>query len=348
VTDNAEEGPKEPVSFFQQIGLTELHLLDSFTFSGKIDGAPPEPGWSVQRCIFCLDAEGYGYRLGLFIQDNHLLLQRNDDAAAVLLLDPQGFSFIVRCSATQIDVTVADRFGRRDDRKVTTYCAAPASLRRWAAKKAALGIVRSFPDAASAKREVIVQLMRMAKTLRETGAWVSFWTSEPGKKRKPRAEPDLTSIVMGHIAQTLDLAKNIITVPQAATGSGRMDFMFLARLDDGEPILICCEAKVAHSPDLAHGLEVQLMEYMQLKETSHGIYIVFDFGPDHPPSAKFSARGEELPENINQMGLETCLQIAASERSVVGIVIPVFPADNPSTPLKRRRSNKPKPGPTES
>lgn len=54
-------------------------------------------------------------------------------------------------------------------------------------------------------------------------------------------------------------------LPESQSGSGRMDFMFAATLGSGEPVTVCAEFKVAHSKDLAHGLESQLLAYMDEK-----------------------------------------------------------------------------------
>jgi hypothetical protein len=46
------------------------------------------------------------------------------------------------------------------------------------------------------------------------------------------------------------------------------------------PENVCLEFKVAHAPDLAHGIEKQLPEYMARRATDFGVFGVLSFGDE--------------------------------------------------------------------
>jgi hypothetical protein len=70
------------------------------------------------------------------------------------------------------------------------------------------------------------------------------------------------------------------------------------------------EFKLAHSDDIAHGILVQLPEYMARVGTDYGIYCVLDFGAAHPYSrSKF-----KIPNFDDASApLDFILPIAAAE-----------------------------------
>jgi len=106
----------------------------------------------------------------------------------------------------------------------------------------------------------------------------------------------------------------LVTGPLAQRGTGR----------------VCVEVKALHSPDLAHGLAVQLPEYMRAEQTDYGLYVVLDFGPSYQPDrAQFKKYFPEVPQ---LEGIDGVLVVCAKEIGtfVRCIVLQLYKEEVPS------------------
>ena len=196
----------------------------------------------------------------------------------------------------------------------------PRDFIRWARLQLRIPSRAPYVTGREAQGDILATLEGLTQKLRETRAWHGFWDGSA-----PKPEPQLTGIILSYL-QDLEI-KGIEVIPEAVTGSGRMDYLFLAPLADGSIARICCEFKLAHAPKLAHGLESQLPDYMASKSTDLGIFGIIDFGPPHTPVVQFS-HGHSGEPNQDPLGFP--LSMTAMTIGVPAIIVRAFPEKSPS------------------
>jgi hypothetical protein len=153
----------------------------------------------------------------------------------------------------------------------------------------------------------------LREEISKSGDINGFWDrqqSTNGKTvKRPKREPDISPQIARRLGD-ITFRKNISFREEVQLGNGKLDLLASAPLADGSIAEVCIEMKEAHSPSLAHGLTIQLPEYMRRVETDYGIYCVLNFGSDYPCDA------EQFIKLGIQLSAETCSRIDA----LIGVV----------------------------
>jgi hypothetical protein len=158
--------------------------------------------------------------------------------------------------------------------------------------------------------------------INQTGSHIAFWnTIKQGAKiidRKPKDETELHSILFSHFFDFC--LKNGITVRQEVQRPiGNIDFLFEAIVND-KILSVPCEVKKNHSPDLEHGLKMQLPTYMKHIGSNFGVYLILSFSGDKwkkgPTLSDSIISLSKLNKNINirLIGIDLSKPIQASKK----------------------------------
>lgn len=278
--------------------------------------------------LFHVSCTGYELRVG--IDRGHVFTRRNGQVAAIPidLAKRQIVTWI--WSPERIFVEVAGSDGVHSQETKTPFTVVPTTLLNWARQRATATRETPFENAANVLEEICDQLAAIGPKLRNTGGWACFWDVHyDGSKivsRAPKKERDVNPMVHSLICD-IEVTKGIQIYPEHPAGNARMDFLFTAPTSGGLAN-VCSEFKLAHSRDLANGLQRQLPEYMTRKLTEYGVFVVLDYGPEFSPSAEFDLPGYDGPKNELQIAMQ--LAAGAVGRTVKTIVIPVYPEPSPS------------------
>lgn len=176
------------------------------------------------------------------------------------------------------------------------------------------------------ENEFVEQVHKLIQTsqikINQTGSHPRFWNIiKQGRKiidRKPKDEKELHSILFSHF---YDFSlKNGITVRQETqTPIGNIDFLFQAIVND-KILSVPCEVKKTHSPDLEHGLKMQLPTYMKHIDSNFGVYLILSFYGDKwkkgPTLSDSIISLSKLNKNINirLIGIDLSKPIQASKK----------------------------------
>lgn len=204
---------------------------------------------------------------------------------------------------------------RSTDRK-TDATVPPNMLYRWARQQLLLPSM-NYDRPGQVFNVIIDALRTLNEEISRTGDIAGFWDEQREGKKITSLEPKREPIITRHIESRLrdiTLQKNIDIMREIELGNSKLDLLFSAPLKDSNMVKICVEVKKAHADDLAHGLVIQLPEYMRRVGTDYGIYCVLYFGPEYPHKIKPS---EERLENrvsgdLTEYDLQTLLNLTAS------------------------------------
>jgi hypothetical protein len=125
--------------------------------------------------------------------------------------------------------------------------------------------------------------------IRRHGAEKLAW-GKGGNPDKPRDEPDI-SIYVASFLTAHGAIRNFDVTCEPIAGGGNVDFYVVAPTLGAGLAKVAIEAKKAESARLAHGLQVQLPEYMARVATTHGIYVTYWLkSPNYPypPQASYA------------------------------------------------------------
>jgi len=239
-----------------------------------------------------------GYRLELRISDEWLELVRNEFQVKVPLAHIARRSgnaiTAIEFSPNKLHLLIHDREGERNDTRDTPPSFPPHALREWA-RRQALAPTAHYESGEILCQTVIDQLQHLRDKIVDANAFNGFWDIEyDGNKilaRKPKRETDIHPQIW-LLLYDLEIQKGLQVIPEHPTGSGLLDFLICGRTSANRVVKVCVEFKLAHAQDLAHGIRVQLPEYMARQATDFGIYCVLAFGPEYPADkSKFKIAG---------------------------------------------------------
>lgn len=310
---------------------------------GKIELISPEkecfmvlgyPGMSPGT-IFSVQAEGYF--LLLHISDTHAELTRNNFLVNVPLAKidrTHVFILNVAWGTELLRIGVSDREGHREQEIKTPICFPPNSLKDWARRESLIPTV-FYETAFDFFETVFAQFQQLNEKIKDTNAINGFWNIQyNGSKivsRKPKRETDIHPQIR-LLLYDIEILKNIQIIPEYPIGSGQLDFLITGSTSDGKTISVCVEFKLAHSSDIAHGIQMQLPEYMNRRGTDFGIYGVLDFGEEYKPdTSKFVIENFKSESN----SLDFILPIAASKTGRAFLKTIIFELSKRPSPSKK-------------
>lgn len=283
-------GPSSPTDTFIWVNpllcsVTERELIEvSVIFSIEIHVDP-----STRCKLFEVSAPGYHLEAGL--AGTSVYLSKNTKTVRAQFLEAPGspeFQLFVLCwSDSMIGIVGAQ--GAIQQKTATV--APPHDLLRWARKKSVLPTPGFYENGGHVFAAVLEHLASVKAKLSSCDANLAFWDiTYDGNRivsRRPKHEEHIHRLFEVFFYD-LDLTRNLEVSPEHKLGKGYLDFLVTGTLKDGSKTHVCVEVKKAHARDLAHGLEQQLVEYMRIKETNLGVYIVLDFGSEFPQVSRFS------------------------------------------------------------
>jgi hypothetical protein len=115
---------------------------------------------------------------------------------------------------------------------------------------------------------LVIRVAEMFKDLVENGHWWTHLYNDDGKRKKEQA----AQLLFFGIADQYCRANDLDLSPEVDSGRGRVDF----KISRGYFRRVLAETKLTSNPNLIHGYEVQLAEYLKAEKTRRGVYIVID------------------------------------------------------------------------
>ncbi len=266
-------------SAFQGSLLIEDLLKTEATIAFRIDTASIKEGGSIFSIEYKKD-----FIFALSFQNNSIVIQRNDVISILelseLLDKSERIKIFIIWSPTvlTLDCGISAEDRKRAEVK-TKAVATPIELIRWVRKKHLLPTA-VYKTEEEFRNKVYSILTSVNTKIHEANAFKSFWNIEyDGQKiisRNPKKEVELQPLIHCILSDML-LINNIEIIPEYSTGTGSLDFLFIAQVKDLGMIKICIEFKLAHSQDLKHGLLEQLPAYMNASTAKYGAYCVLSF-----------------------------------------------------------------------
>ena len=110
--------------------------------------------------------------------------------------------------------------------------------------------------------------------------------------KKSRCREGVPQLIFHMVALTFCQAYGIDVNPEVNTGSGLIDFKF----SKGSKYKSIVEIKYSDNPQLLHGIETQLPQYMISEKAGNGHYLILDVG-------NMRAKPERLEKVCNDLGL---------------------------------------------
>lgn len=230
--------------------------------------------------------ESYIFTFSINIDRKSLVLERNE-ALCILPFDgmPMNVDLIViiTWSHNALSIYISTRKGNtpqlKDSNTVKTNSTfIPTEIISWARKKALIPI-KIYQSEEILRNTVISCFENIQNKINDSDVsqfWDITYDGNRIQDRKPKKEvhihPTIKSLLYD---QAILLSLQII--PEFKTGVGNLDFLIIGRLKNGNNSRICIEAKNAHSPDLYHGIENQLLDYMTNTNSKYGIYLIYNF-----------------------------------------------------------------------
>lgn len=156
--------------------------------------------------------------------------------------------------------------------------APPFELIKWAKQQNLLD-VRTYPSEEKFREKVYSCLTTIQDKIHKTDSYIAYWSiHHNGKKiesRVPRTEVEIQPMIHGLLSDQM-LMSSIEVIPEAHSGSGDLDFLFTAQVDNCGLRKICVEFKLAHR-EIENGIFHQLPKYMDSHDAKYGAFCIFDY-----------------------------------------------------------------------
>lgn len=290
------------------LGVTDLLATEGFLCTALSFDAPP--------CGLLFSVKSPNYNLACFFDKNAFVLTRNGQEARTDLGSLR-YEEQVKLIATVIwepNKLVVGVDYNKYSKEVscnTSSTFPPNDLLNWARRQALLPST-TYADELAVLEEVSSQIAHMADRIVDMSAVNSFWdtiySSETVFEYKPKRVTDILPLIR-LLLSPIEILRGLQVVPEHTAGTEKLEFLITGRTLSHKTVRVCVEFKLAHSPEIAHGISVELPDYMSRIGTDYGIYCVIDFGSTHPyEQAKFRMAGLEEP-----FPLEMMLTLAASK-----------------------------------
>lgn len=148
-----------------------------------------------------------------------------------------------------------------------------------------------FDNSAKGLEQVVAKIIeRFQFLIEEKGLNKLLWKED----KKGRCREGVPQLIFHAVALLYCQANNIDVSPETDTGTGLIDFKF----SKGYNNKIVVELKYSDNPNLIHGLEVQLMQYLKSEQADMGYYVVLDVG-------KLGIKPRKLQEINNNLVMKT-------------------------------------------
>jgi hypothetical protein len=262
--------------------LTAEALLRS---TGSVDIWLSEQAFPKHKCcIFHIADKGFCFNLGfingeLIFQRSQYVLKINESFFKRL---PKNTTFIASWEPDRLIILLGPRgFQGSSIRKIMNInpIPAPNSLIRWAREQSLLPTKEYETESCFVARVHSGLSMLQDKIDAMPSRDIFFDIEYSGSKiihRRPKKETDLHSVIQAFLSDQFFIA-SIEVIPEASSGVGNLDFLFLGFVKNSGLVKVCAEFKLAHSKDLYRGIEHQLPSYMRAHGTSNGTYCILDF-----------------------------------------------------------------------
>jgi hypothetical protein len=325
-------------------GVTRISLIRPTCTATMIGPCKPLPP-SYSHIYFLVQAEEYLLVFGR--KGNRYFFQRNAVCVSLPIPPPRAIkaeeiAIAVVWRLDEIGITgyLASNERKREkpdweaksrDWKETTPTVPPNSLYVWARKRLLIS-ERTYTRPGEVFNVVIDALQALNEDISITSDLAGFWDEQRDGNKVVKLIPKREPIITRHIESRLrdiTLQKNIDIMREVEIGNSKLDLLFSAPLADGSTVRVCVEVKKAHASDLAHGLSIQLPEYMRRLGTDYGVYCVIYFGKDYQHQVEsFKDLVNGLGSNIElyRSNLGSLLNVAQSSlpfRNLVANIIDV-------------------------
>ena len=327
-------------------GITKISIIQSTGMATMIAPCIPiSPGWSQN--FFTVQADDYLLAFGR--RGNIYFFRRNDVQVNLpipqesIIADKIAIAIVWNLNEIGISGFISSR-GQREikpdmvaqykDWKQTVPTVPPNSLYTWARKQLLLAR-RNYIRLGQVFNVVIEALRALNEEISISNDLGAFWDEQRNgnkiDKLIQKREPLITRHIESRI-RDITLQNNIDIAREIQIGNSKLDLLFSAPLKNGDTVKVCVEVKEAHSgEDLAHGLSIQLPEYMRRIGTDFGIYCVLYFGKDYQHQVNPFRKLIYTPDfdsniQLYQNNLEILLNNALSSlpfKNIVAIVLDV-------------------------
>lgn len=324
-------------------GVTRISMIRPTCTATMMAPCKPLPP-SYSHVYFLVQAEDY--TLAFWRQGNRYFFRRNDVCVCLPIPSPraikaQKMAVAVVWRLNEIGVTgylaSSERKGpkpeweaRSRDWKETFPTIPPNSLYVWARKRLLISR-RTYVRPGEVFNVVIDALQALNEDVSITSDSAGFWDEQREGNRIVKLIPKREPIITRHIESRLrdiTMQKNIDIMREVEVGNSILDLLFSAPLASGSTVKVCVEVKKAHARDLAHGLSVQLPEYMRRLGTDFGVYCVIYFGEDYQHQV------EPFEELIKNLGSDSNTELYRSNLgTLLNVTLSSLPFRNLVTTL---------------
>ena len=255
-----------------------------------------------------LRMKGGNYHLSICIDGGCFVVERNGIRAEVPVKEneamPGWFAVSAAWKPTSIMAEV-NSVGKT----VQTEPSLPSNeLLRWAREQAILKI-NCYDSQREFATTSLNGLHGLSDKITTTNMVSAFWDLQRSNKiddGKPKLEVHTQPTIYGLLYE-FAIAKGLEINPESAAGSGNIDFLLTGISTDRKSLKACVEVKNAHSTDIIHGATKQLPQYMKMKGTDIGFYVVPTFWGKYFPEKNRKDLG--IAEAVRQAGLQSKVRV---------------------------------------
>jgi hypothetical protein len=302
-------------------GVTRISLIRPTCTATMMAPCTPLPP-SYSHIYFLVQAEEYLLAFGR--KGNRYFFRRNDVCVSLPIpplrvIKAQEMAIAVVWRLDEIGITgylasnkrkrARPKWAARSrDWKETVPTVPPNSLYVWARKRLLIS-ERNYARPGQVFNVVIDALQALNEDISMTSDLAGFWDEQRDGNKVVKLIPKREPIITRHIESRLrdiTLQKNIDIMREVEIGNSKLDLLFSAPLADGNTVKVCVEVKKAYAGDLAHGLSIQLPEYMRRLGTDYGVYCVIHFGENYQHQV------EPFKDLVNSPSFESNIELYRS------------------------------------
>lgn len=273
---------KEPIIRFSPKFQGYLSHLDLLKSEATLKCCLPKLPSGEETGFFLVKSKDFLFVL--FYSDDSLILQRNNVVSKISLKDvtsDKELNLFALWTHSEIGiyVKVEDEKNLRKSRVSTPPVTPPPELVKSARKKGLVPTIH-YENVHEFRQRIHASIETISQRIGEADAYKSFWNfvyeGRRVKQRLPKREPEVQPLLKCFLSDQMLMA-GIEMIPEAHSGAGDVDFLLIGNVQNTGMEKICMEVKLAHSPDLEHGLFDQLPEYMRYHNAAYGIYCVLNY-----------------------------------------------------------------------
>lgn len=249
--------------------------------------------------LWNISYESYLFTFSINFTEKILVLERNEELCVLPFNHfPIGaeLGIIITWSHNQLALYIAtkniDPQIKDQNIVLTNSVFVPTEVLAWSRERRLLS-VKTYESEEYLRNTVIACLESIQEKINKSSTSIFYDIEYSGLKivqRKPKREIDVHPYINA-LLHDQSILLSLEIVPEYKSGVGDIDFVIIGRLENDKNCKICIECKNAHSPDLFHGIEVQLTKYLINTDSKYGIYLILNFEGEWFKNPEYITKG---------------------------------------------------------